>query len=239
MALFAHQVATIRPALVTLDPFYLAARGAELGDLYKMGALLEGPQHICQAAGASLWVVHHFNRQAGRGAGRMSGAGPAEWGRVLISASIKTRHTDTRTRATYVVTELDMIGGEIADQTLRVNRRTWSDDPDDLDSPLHTETTAMWAEDDTPQTGAPGPDDKLSPAAKKLLEAIDAVGGGSSRQLVDWISDKYEHGLTRETVSRELNKLRKAGVVESVELDSDRPGRWGAKGWQRPAQEVA
>ena len=97
----------------------------------------------------------------------------------------------------------------------------------------------MWAEDDTPQTGAPGPDDKLSPAAKKLLEAIDAVGGGSSRQLVDWISDKYEHGLTRETVSRELNKLRKAGVVESVELDSDRPGRWGAKGWQRPAQEVA
>jgi len=234
MELFAQRVQQVRPVLVTLDPLYLAAgRGAELGDLYKMGALLERPQHICQATGTSLFVVHHFNRGQGTGSSRLSGAGPKEWGRVLIAASVKSRHTDPETRASQVVIELDVEGGEIPDQKIRVQRRIWADDPDNLDSALHMQTRATWAEDDAPlPADAP---EELSPAARKLLEAIDTLGGGTVRQLVDWIAETHGNGLRRETVSREMGKLEQAGVVESVELPPQ-PGRWPVKVWSRTSQ---
>ena len=95
------------PRLVTLDPLYLAARGGKIGDLYDMGALLEGAQHVCQDAKTSLFVAHHHNRQDGRGMRRISGAGAAEWGRVLITGEVISRHTNPHTRETTVITELD------------------------------------------------------------------------------------------------------------------------------------
>lgn len=88
--------------------------------------------------------MHHHNRGQGAGASRLSGAGPAEWGRVLISAEVKSRNVDREhARGSDVVTVLSVIGGEVPEQSLRVRRRIWADDPDDLDSPLHvlTETT--------------------------------------------------------------------------------------------------
>ena len=81
MGELADMIARVGPVLVMLDPLYLAASGADKGDLYGMGALLERPQHLCQEAGAALLVVHHFNRQAGGDAtgcpapDRPSGAG--------------------------------------------------------------------------------------------------------------------------------------------------------------------
>lgn len=230
LELFRQWVQQIRPAVVTLDPLYLAARGAELGDLYKMGALLETPQHICQETGASLFVVHHFNRQAGTGASRLSGAGPAEWGRVLLAVSIKSKHTDPETRASRVITEMEAIGGEIADLKLRIDRKVWADDPDDLDTPLHTTTIMTWADDDAPAGEREG--EKLTPAQTKLLEAIDAIVQGSQTDLVDVIVERHGHGLRRETVSRELNKLQAAGLVDCVEHEGG-SGRFPMKIWFR------
>jgi hypothetical protein len=132
-----EQIEQMRPALVVLDPLYLSAQGGNLADLYAMGELLERPQRVCQERGASLFVVHHFNRKHGTGRERMSGAGPAEWGRVLITATVSSRRKDPVTKATDVATRLTIVGGEIPDQALRVQRRIWSDHPDDLDSPLH------------------------------------------------------------------------------------------------------
>lgn len=217
----------LSPKLVTLDPLFLAARGAQASSLYEMGALLENIQHVCQDAGASLWVVTHHNRKQGRGASRISGAGPAEWGRVLISITAISKHTDPETRATTVLTEIDFVGGEIADQTLRVRRRIWADDPDDLSSPLHVETTVTEGQQDT--SGASG----FSPAAMKLLKALEALdtenSEATSRTLGDWMANKspWKHALRRETMSRELQKLNDSGLVESIGQ-----GKYNANIWE-------
>lgn len=234
MAQFEQQINVQRPVLVTLDPLYLSARGAELGDLYKMGELLEGPQRICQSLGASLFVVTHFNRQAGTGARRLTGAGPAEWGRFLITANVTSRRADDR-GGTRVVTKVEVIGGEIADHAITLDRRVWADDPNDLDSPLHTETRAQYADEHEDTAGDGTVRSELTPAAAKLLEAMDTLGvPASSKELVDTIFQRHGHGLRRETVSRELNQLEDSGVVEHVEKAGE-SGRWPAKLWARRA----
>ena len=211
MALFEEAVDQIRPTLVILDPLYLSAVGAKGGDLYGMGELLERGQLICDAAGAALVVVTHFNRGNRSGAERISGAGPAEWGRVLIGADVKSRHTDPVTKATTVVAVLDVIGGEVPDQAWRIKRVIVADDPDSLDSPLRYSVEVLSEEE--------AAEDDMPPARRKLLEAVHAIGenGATNRELVDWIADKYGHGLYRTTVSRELNALLAAATVDSIE----------------------
>ncbi|HET6753978.1 MAG TPA: AAA family ATPase [Jiangellaceae bacterium] len=115
MAIFAEQVETTTPRLVLLDPLYLALGGASGADLYGMGQVLERPQLVCDTHGVSFMVVTHFNRGGKTGASRISGAGPAEWGRVLIGAEVKSRHTDPNTKATTVVTQFDVISSEVPD----------------------------------------------------------------------------------------------------------------------------
>ena len=213
------QLRAIRPALVTLDPLYLAARGANLADLYTMGALLEAAQHLCAEVGSSLWITTHHNRKQGQGALRITGAGPAEWGRVLLTAEVKARHTDPSTRATSVISVLTAIGGEIPDQALRLHRRVWATDPDDLDSPLHIETSVTEAETNQPDEADSG----VTPAAQKLLEASRALGAPSTaRSLVDWVAKHYGHGLRRETVSRALSDLEKRGLMDSAEAGREK-----------------
>ena len=89
-----REIDATRPVLVVLDPLYLAARGAQGSQLYDVGAHLEAIQSLCQRHRAALLIVHHHNRGEGRGAVRMSGAGPAEWGRFLISATVVSSRTD-------------------------------------------------------------------------------------------------------------------------------------------------
>ncbi|SDY82709.1 hypothetical protein SAMN05661080_04729 [Modestobacter sp. DSM 44400] len=181
----AEHLATVRPVLVVLDPLYLAAGGANGADLYAMGRLLEGPQHLCEDADASLVVVTHFNRARDlKGAARITGAGPAEWGRVLISASVVSRRTDSETQATTVLTELDVQGGEVPDQTIRVRRIIRAEQPDDLDSPL------LYAVDEpstgSEQTAANGSgSDDLHPASAKLPDAR-AVSTWPSPRSASW-----------------------------------------------------
>lgn len=224
----AAKIDAVRPRLVTLDPLYLAARGAQATSLYDMGAMLEAPQHICQEAGAALWVATHNNRKEGKGAGRISGAGPAEWGRILLVGEVKSRRTDPATMETTVIVQLDVIGGEIADQGLRVTRRIRAEDPDDLDSPLIYAVETSAGDDDQADPGPAG-GEKLSPAGRKLLEALGDGGGmpASSAQLVDRIAGRHGHGLTRETCSRELNKLLDAQLVDRIDpAGRGQPALW-------------
>lgn len=220
--LFAAELDKTAARLVILDPLYLAARGAKSSDLYDMGAHLETVQHICQRAHTALVVVTHYNRKSGRGAGRITGAGPAEWGRVLIGATVQNRHTNPDTKATSVVTELDVIGGEIPDSNLRIHRRIAADDPDDLDSPLHYEV-------DVTETDGRTVDLELKPAEEKLLEALRATATPLEPQpvnkLVDWIAEKYGHGLTRETCSKSLNRLAELDLADGAG-DTGKPKLW-------------
>lgn len=225
MHILESRVTAIRPALVILDPFYLSAGGANGADLYAMGQLLEKPQHVCQSAGAALLCVTHFNRNANvKGAARFTGAGPAEWGRVLIAATVVTRHTDKATKATTVLTEIEFTGGEIPDQTLRVRRTIRAADPDDIDSALAYFVDTPNADDPNPIMPA-GSD--MHPAALKLLEAIDARGGPSTiSQLVDVISERHGHGLKRPTCSTELNGLRVRGLIDCIDQGPGRDKLW-------------
>lgn len=224
MLILRDRVSRIRPALVVLDPLYLAARGANGADLYAMGALLEVPQRLCQSNGAALFVVTHFNRNRdAKGAGRFTGAGPAEWGRVLIAGTVMSRHTDKTTKATTVLTELEITGGEIPDQTIRIRRNIRSDNPDDLDSPLHYHVDTPDA--DEPAAMPAGSD--LSPASGKLLAAIDAIDQPATvRQLVDHIAEHHGHGLRRPTCSTELNRLRERGLIDCLDQGTGRERLW-------------
>jgi hypothetical protein len=210
MLAFATHLEAVRPRLVLLDPLYLSLGGADGKDIYAMGRLLERPQILCNTLGTSLVVVTHFNRGQRTGAQRITGAGPAEWGRVLIGAEVKSRHTDPATRATTVITQLDVIGGEVPDHTFRVMRIIAAEEPDRLDSPLIYSVEVG----DGDESNLPD----WPPARRKLYEAVTALREPSTgKQLVDWVAAKYKHGLTRPTVSTEMNALLKDGLVDRIE----------------------
>lgn len=211
------------PKLVVLDPLYLSMGGANTASLSEVGAILEGPQRVCQRAGAGLLVVHHHNKQTDKsGAARMTGAGPAEWGRVLITVKVISRHTDHDGKRTTVVTDLEVVGGAVAGRTLRLMRRIEATDPEDMRSLLIYSTTVDEAPEPVDGDEVAG----MGPARVKLLEAVRALNRpASGRELVDWINEHHGHGLKRETVSRELHALAKTGLVDDM-AEPGHPSLW-------------
>jgi DNA-binding transcriptional ArsR family regulator len=225
MLLVADEIAATRPVLVIIDPLYLAARGARSSDLNEMGGHLEAAQLIAQRYGSALMVVHHWNQTgSGKGAIRFSGAGPSAWGRVLISAAVVSRHTDPVTRRTTVVLDLDCQGDETADRTVRIRREVWSDDPDDLSSPLHYRVTEL---------DEPAPSDPrtagLAPAATRILRVLEdeqlplTVQQIGDRVAVD---DTGRGGLKERTIQDGLAALSEAGLVDGEASKGRKPGYW-------------
>src|ERR1019366_3044048 len=143
LATITGELDEVSPVLVVVDPLYLAARGAQGSQLYEMGAVLEGIQSLCQQVDSALLVSHHHNRQKGQGMGRLSGAGPAEWGRVIVNAEVKSSRTDEVTKETAVVLELVFVGDEIPETTVTIRRRVMAVAPDDLASPLTYSVQAL------------------------------------------------------------------------------------------------
>jgi hypothetical protein len=181
LATIADELGEVHPSLTVIDPLYLAARGAQGSQLYEMGAVLEGIQSLCQQVGSALLVSHHLNRQEGRGIGRLSGAGPAEWGRVIVTGEVKASHTDQDTQESAVTLELDFVGDEIPETTLRILRRVRAVDPDDLASALDYSIEVLEnVSESTPN------DDGLKPADRRVLDAL-------SRSAGRWL-DKYAVG---------------------------------------------
>jgi hypothetical protein len=112
-----------------------------------------------------------------------------------------------------VLAELEVAGGEIPDQTLRILRTVRAENPDDLDSPLiYTVDMPDTVDADVTTTSkASG----MPPARVKLLAALDAHENPASiPQLVDWIVAHHGHGLKRPTCSTQLSALREAGLAD-------------------------
>ncbi|SFD61763.1 AAA family ATPase [Streptomyces aidingensis] len=227
--LIRRAIERFRPVLVIIDPLYLAAGGANGADLYSMGALLGSIQHIVQEAGASLLISHHWNKTGeGRGHSRSSGVGPGAWGRFLISVAVLSSSTAPETQETTVRLKWAFKGDEIPETETTLIRRVRAADPADLSSPMHysiEHAPGLEDEDDS------GQEQGLAPAARKLLEAVRASSEpATNSELVDRVQAKHGHGLTRTTVSRELNNLRRLGLVER--LDPEGPYatvRWAPK----------
>jgi AAA domain len=201
-------------ALVILDPLYLAVAGAATGaDLYAMGAVLSGIQGVCQAAGAALVVVTHWNKTGeGRGAKRISGVGPGAWGRVLASAGVAHRASGPDGTST-VVLSVDVIGGELADLAFRVRRQVRAKDPADLASPLHYAVEVLPEEPDDLE-GAAG---DLKPSRRWVLAALRA---GGAMQSVAQLGDRTAadgHQLKARTIQEALLDLEAAGLAAGTD----------------------
>lgn len=216
------EIAEHRPRLVVLDPLYLAARGASGSDLYAMGEVLEGVQHVCQQAGAALQVVTHFNKGGeGHGARRITGVGPGAWGRVLATAHVESRTTDPQTKASSVVLALQFVGGEIPDSTLRLRRRVWAEDPSRLSSPLHYELEQVT---DEPPSGLPHLDSSVPPAASRVLAVLAREAGGLTVSEIGDRLAQQARPLKKRTIQEALGQL--GDRVDAVELDGRGTRRW-------------
>jgi hypothetical protein len=223
LAAIQAELAAHPAALVVLDPLYLAAAGASGANLYDMGAVLQAIQGVCQQAGCALLVVTHWNKTGdGRGADRISGAGPAAWARVICSVSIQYRSSD-EDGASTVVLGVELIGGEIADTRFRIRRRVRADDPADLGSPL-SYAVEVPAEDD--------PED-LDPAAAALSKSrqwvLAALRAGGDMQTVKQLGDRLAqagHPLKPRTIQTALGELEAAGLAAGSEEGNGRARYW-------------
>jgi hypothetical protein len=209
--------------LVVLDPLYLAAAGASGSNLYDMGVVLQAIQGVCQHAGCALLVVTHWNKTGeGRGADRISGAGPAAWARVICSVSVDHRGSDDDGAST-VLLGVELIGGELADTRFRIRRRVHADDPTDLGSPLAYAVEVL-ADDE---------DQDLDPAAAALSKSrqwvLTALRAGGELQTVKQLGDRLAqagHPLKPRTIQLALGELEAAGLAAGSEEATGRARYW-------------
>jgi AAA domain-containing protein len=209
-------------ALVVLDPLYLAAAGASGSSLYDMGAVLLAIQGVCQQAGCALLVVTHWNKTGdGRGADRISGAGPAAWARVICSVAVHYRGSDPDGAST-VLLGAELIGGEIADTSFRIRRRILADDPADLGAPL-SYAVEILADDD----------EDLDPAAAALSKSrqwvLTALRAGGDMQTVKHLGDRLAqagHPLKPRTIQTALGELEAAELAQGSEEGNGRARYW-------------
>jgi hypothetical protein len=223
LAAIQAELETHPAALVVLDPLYLAAAGASGANLYDMGAILQAIQGVCQHAGCALLVVTHWNKTGdGRGADRISGAGPAAWARVICSVSIQHRSCEDD-GTSIVLLGAELIGGEIADTRFRIRRRVQAEDPADLGSPL-TYSVEVLADDD---------DQDLDPAAAALSKsrqwALTALRDGGDLQTVKQLGDRLAqagHPLKPRTIQTALGELEATGLARGSEEGNGRARYW-------------
>jgi hypothetical protein len=219
-----QELAAHPAVLVVLDPLYLAAAGASGSNLYDMGVVLQAIQGVCQAAGCALLVVTHWNKTGdGRGADRISGAGPAAWARVICSVAVHYRGSDPDGAST-VLLGVELIGGEIADTRFRIRRRVRSDDPADLGSALSYAVEVLAADDD---------DQDLDPAAAALSKSrqwvLTALRDGGDLQTVKQLGDRLAqagHPLKPRTIQTALGELEAAGLAAGSEEGNGRARYW-------------
>ena len=210
LAEMAAEVQARRPALVIVDPLYLSAPSANGADLYSMGGLFGQVQALTQDAGAGLVIAHHWNKTGqGSGAKRMSGAGPAAWGRFLISLSVLHKVTEPD-KATVAKLLLEVEGDEVPDTEAHLRRRVWADDPDDLSSALNYEVEVV-----PPHTGGEG---SLRPAARRVLAVLTASDGWLDATEIGDLLAKDNSGyppLKRRTLQAACKDLVDAGYARS------------------------
>jgi hypothetical protein len=210
LAMIAYKLDEVRPSLTVIDPLYLAARGAQGSQLYEMGAVLEDIQLLCQQVDSALLVSHHHNRQKGQGMGRLSGAGPAEWGRVIVSAEVKSSRTDDETKETAVVLQLVFVGDEVPETTLTICRRVRAVDPDNLASPLVYSVQVLENKVPTDTTGLGMP-----PSHRRVLEVVNGASGEwlDSVQIGDRLAQEG-FPLKRSTILAATKSLVQNSLIE-------------------------
>lgn len=107
----------------------------------------------------------------------------------------------------------------------------WRPSRGEYDWPLALRRGTGWPFeiDDAPTDTTDGSADEIKPAARKLLEALRTFDEPvPNSRIVDAIKKRHGHGLTRETVSRELNTLLRLGLIDVLEAGQFEEKRWTA-----------
>jgi len=144
----------------------------------------------------------------------MTGVGPAEWGRVLVSVSVVSKHTD-ESRRTNVVLDWGFEGDEIPDTEMRVRRRVWSEDPDSLGSAMCYEIEQLETGVPVAPEGAP----KMRPSAARVLAILEA----SDRALTvhhigdELVADSNGGPLKHRTIQAALEELEGMELAERLQ----------------------
>lgn len=227
LAEMGEEIKRNKPVFVYLDPLYLAAKGAKGSQLYEMGEHLSDVQILCQRHGAALMIVHHWNKTGeGKGSKRMTGVGPGEWGRVLISVSVVTKHTDPTTKRTSVVLEWGFEGDEIPDEEVRIRRQVWAENPEDLSSAMHYEVEPLAWNVEVDSADLPA----MRPAAMRVLAVLRSAQGGRTVQLIgdELVADSVGKPLKARTIQAALEELEGMGLAERLE------GFGSAHVWRAP-----
>jgi hypothetical protein len=219
------ELAEFSPDLFLIDPWYLSAGEADGKNIVQAGLVLSNLQGIAQDIGAALMIFHHWNQTgSGQGFHRWTGAGLAEWGRVLINVSL-AQFVDAqpyeedptgRTFARAVVTLKGQTSG-----AYQIERTIYTDDADDLESLMHYQMKARPV--DAQVAAGKSPERKIlrvvleSQAELGKTEICDEAAGSAS-------------GRARDELMRVFDKMVKARklvqIGEKQELMKDgRKGR--------------
>lgn len=215
-------LAEFKPALTVIDPWYMSAGDEADGKtISKMGVVLGNLQGVAQEIGSALLVTAHWNKSGdGKGVSRWSGAGLAEWGRVLINVAVDRftaarPYSEDQTRRTIVDLSITL-SGQVSG-TYTVHREVWRDDARDLSTPLRYLVTAREAEDANSDAAPAFTDTTRSPRERLLRVFAAAVEGLTKSKSIATAKGTQKVGGRTLTVWNEaFDELLKDAHVEDV-----------------------
>jgi hypothetical protein len=238
-----QMIENIKPALVILDPLYLAIPDVQLNQLTEAARPLAAIQRIIERHGSTLLVVHHWNKTgAGTSFDRSSGVGLAEWGRFLISISADCHPDPLHERGELTDMSFELIG-ENGMLDFMARNRIWSDDPSDLQSELHYESEFL---DEAAAVEAQQEARALKEAAgaalkatTRALSAVSALNGWvtasevqeyDAHHLPSALDGEFVSPLKTDTVSRALKSLAMTGAIQNSDPGVGRAIRFAPLG---------
>lgn len=220
-------LAEFKPALTVIDPWYMSAGDEADGKtISKMGVVLGNLQGVAQEIGSALLVTAHWNKSGdGKGVSRWSGAGLAEWGRVLINVAVDRftaarPYAEDRTRRTVVDLSITL-SGQVSG-SYSVHREVWRDDARDLSTPMRYLVTAREAEDANSENAPTFTDTTRSPRERLLRVFAAAVEGLTKSKAIATAKGQQKVGGRTLTVWNEAfdELLRDVHIEDVGEVDA-------------------
>jgi RecA-family ATPase len=208
------KIRTVRPALVIIDPFYLAASGADSSNLIQMGTMLRRIQLVCQRHGAALMISHHFNKSSSAGGNgdvhsRSSGVGPTAWGRVLVAIEIERNYTDPITKRSQVTLKWDVKGDEIANEQFHVQRDVWETTPGDLSSDMNY--SLQFQDQEAVAQAKPLVN---APSMQRVSQILEDHKAGYGIRAIMRVAKESGKAISQKTVENCLDQLMLHGFVQ-------------------------
>jgi hypothetical protein len=207
------KIQAVKPALVIIDPFYLAAAGSDSASLSSMGSFLQRIQLACQRHGTALMVSHHWNKTGnGDAHSRSSGVGLTAWGRVLISIELVNGgdSTDPVTKRSSALLRWHIKGDEIPSEQADFTRDVWEDEPGSLVSAMNYEITVH-----DPNAKPEGIKIDSVRSVERIMTVLEENRGGVGVRQIPKLASDRGTPVGQTAVAKYLPILEQAGFIKS------------------------